>query len=120
MPFGPDTIKQLTRELLTMQRQPLKACGWETLTVDNTATGKPLASIPTNAIAADIIVESTLLTPAIRFLYCGNTITTVTSSVGLPRSNGDIITVIGRENLENFRAIQVAAGTHSLSIQYFK
>lgn len=115
-----DQSKIYLQDILKFNKKYLRAIGWETLTVDNTAGGKSLASIPTEANYALIVVESSISTPAIRYLECGNTVTVVTSSVGIPKSNLDGFDVVGRENLLSFRAIQVGAGTHTLSIQYYK
>lgn len=118
MPFG-DESKQYLSQLLTLNRYNLKAIGWQSLTVDATSGGVAL-TVPTNATYALIVVESTITTPAIRYLECGNSVQPVTATVGIPRSNLDVLDIQGKENLINFRAIQVGAGTHSLSIQYYK
>ncbi len=121
MPFGADSSKQKLIELLQISRANLKACGWESLTVDGTVTGKPLASIPAGANYALMVVESTIAgSPAIRYLECGNTVQTISSTIGIPRSNLDAFDVVGAEQLANFRAIQVAGGTHTISVQYYR
>jgi hypothetical protein len=38
----------------------------------------------------------------------------------MSRSNLDTFDITGASNLVNFRAIQIAAGTHTLHIQYYK
>ncbi len=119
MPYAADSSKQLLRELIQISRSNLKAIGWQSLTVDATVGGVSL-TLPTNANYALIVVESTIVgSPAIRYLECGNTVQAVSTTVGIPRSNLDAFDVVGTENLTNFRAIQVAGGTHTLSIQYY-
>lgn len=120
MPFTIDNSKSYLRELLQITRSNLKAIGWQSLTVNNTAGGVSL-TVPSGATYALIVVESTIVgTPAIRYLECGNSIQAVSSTVGIPRSNLDAFDISGTENLVNFRAIQVAGGTHTLSIQYYR
>jgi hypothetical protein len=111
--------KLLLEELVKISKQNLTAIGYQKLTVDATVGGVSL-TVPTDAKYALIVVESDLTTPAIRYLECGNTVFAVTSSNGIPRSNGDAFDVQGRQNLVSFKAIQVGAGTHALNIQYYK
>ena len=112
--------KEFLETLLSYTKYNKKAIGWQSLTVDATVAGVSL-TIPANATYALIVVESTVTSGSvIRYLECGNTITTVTSTVGIPRAHLDAFDVQGAENLTNFRAIQVTAGTHQLSIQYYK
>lgn len=113
------TSKALLQSLLTITRANLVAIGWQSLTVDNTAGGVSL-TVPTNARYALIVVESTATGTAVRYLECGPGAATVTSSVGIPRSNLDAFDIQGYQNLLNFRVIQAQAGTHTLSIQYYK
>jgi len=118
MPIRGDQSKSQLSELVRISKANLIAIGWQSLTVDATAGGVAL-TVPTNARYALIVVESSIATPAIRYLECGNAVETVTSSVGIPRSNLDALDIQGYQNLVNFRAIQVGAGTHTLSIQYY-
>lgn len=114
--FG-NQSKSYLSELTKLSKYNLIACGYEQLTVANTAVG--FASIPADAKYALIEVESSISTPAIRYLELGNT-TLPTTSIGIRRSNLDAVDITGRPNLINFRAIQVVAGTHVLNIQYYK
>jgi len=111
--------KEFVSDLLTLSRYNKKAIGWQSLTVDATVGGVAL-TIPANATYALIVVESTVTSGTVlRYLEIGP-ITAVTSSVGIPRSHLDAFDIQGAENLKNFRAIQTTAGTHTLSIQYYK
>jgi len=114
-----DQSKQYLQELLKITRYNSKAIGWQSLVVDSTVGGLSL-TVPIDATYALVVVESTATGTAIRYLECGNSVTTVTSTIGIPRSNLDAFDIQGKENLVNFRAIQAQAGTHTLSIQYYK
>ena len=118
MPLA-DNNKLYTEELVKLARKSLKAIGWQSLTVDATSGGVSL-TIPSGAIYAFMVVESSATGTAIRYLECGNSVQAVSTTVGIPRSNLDVFDVQGSENLINFRAIQAQAGTHTLSIQYYK
>ncbi len=89
--------------------------GYQQLTVAGTAVQ---LTIPEDSNRAIIIVESTINAPsfAIRFLEDG----TPTSLSGMPRCTGEAFEITGAQNLAKFKAIQVAAGTHKLNIQYYK
>lgn len=112
-----DQSKQYTSELVNLTKKNLVACGYENLAVGGTAVS--LANLPAEAQYALIVVESTIATSAIRYLELGSK-TLPTSTVGIPRSNGDAFDVTGYTNLTNFRAIQLSAGTHNLCVQYYK
>lgn len=111
-----DNSKSLLAELIKITRYNLKAVGYESLTVAGTAV--KLVSIPDNANYALITVESDLTTPAIRYLELGDQ-ALPTATDGIARSNSDAFDVQGKENLINFRVIQVGAGTHSVKVQYY-
>jgi len=113
----PDNSKSYLQDLIRLTRYNLIACGFEKLLVSNTVVG--LASIPDDAKYAIIQIESSISTPSIRYLELGNT-TLPTTTVGISRSNLDIMDVHGYQNLVNFRAIQISAGVHNLNIQYYR
>lgn len=112
MPYA-DQSKQYLKDLLALTRANLVACGYEKLTVAGTAVS---LTIPTEAKYALIVVQSSITTPAIRYLEYG----TPTATDGIPRSDLDAFDVQGYQNLLNFKAIQVSGGTHTLHIQYYK
>ncbi len=113
-----DQSKTYIQQLVNLTKKNLLAIGWETLVIDNTV--KKLISIPTDATYALVVVESTITTPAIRYLELGGAGTQPSTTVGIPRSNLDAFDIQGAENIRNFRATRIAAGTHSVSVQYYK
>lgn len=115
MQFG-NQSKSYLDQILRQQRYNLTAIGYQQLTVGAEAVA---LTVPEGATYALIEVESDLTTPAIRYLELGAA-TLPTASTGIRRSNLDGVDVTGRPNLENFRAIQVAGGTHKLNIVYYK
>lgn len=77
---------------------------------------------PTTAVSALLIVEaditSTRFNRVIRFKENG-TLPTITSGFGL--GDNDAYTIIGKQNLNNFRAIGMETGKkHILRIQYYQ
>jgi len=113
------TERSYLSSLLTLNKANLIAIGFQSLTVDSTAAGVSL-TVPDNAKYALIVTESTATGTAVRYLECGPGAATVTSAVGIPRSNLDAFDIQGYQNLINFRAIQAQSGTHQLSVQYYK
>jgi len=116
MPFGSDQSKTLLRELIQITRYNLVALDYQKLTVAGTAVQ---LTVPAGARYALIVLQSSITTPAIRYLELGDK-TLPTATDGIPRSDLDALDVQGYQNLVNFRAIQVGAGTHTLHIQYYK
>lgn len=119
MPIRSDQSKSYLNELVKLSKSDLVSIGYQKLTVDGTVGGVGL-TIPTNARYALVVAESTISTTAIRCLECGNTIQAVSAGTGIPIVTGDRFDIQGTQNLSNFRAIQEAAGTHYLHIQYYK
>ncbi len=114
-----DQSKQYLSELLQITKANLVACGFQKLTVDGTVGGVSL-TVPSNARYALCVVESTITSgPAIRYLELGG-VTPPTASNGIPRANYELFDLQGYQNMVNFRAIQFAAGTHSIQVQYYK
>lgn len=107
--------KFLLQELVNLTRRSYLAIGYEKLTVDGTV--KALASIPTDAVYADIQLESSIATPAIRYKIDGST---VSATDGMFLLTGSQIDISSRENINRFRTTQVGAGTHTLHITYYK
>lgn len=108
-----DSSKQYLQDLLKITNYNPVAIGYQKLTVAGTAVG---LTVPADSRYAVITVETTA---TIRYLELGAS-TLPTSTDGLPKSNLDVFDVLGYSNLINFRAIQTAAGTHTLHIQYYK
>ncbi len=113
--FG-DQSKEYLKQLLQLTRYNLVACGYQKLTVAGTAVQ---LTVPTDTRYAIVVVQSSITTPAIRYLELGGG-TLPTATDGIPRSELDAFDIQGAQNLANFRAIQVGAGTHTLHIQYYK
>ena len=98
----------------------LKAYAKETLTVAATAVGFTAATY--NAGRSDsagarlneaiFIVE----TAQIRYWMNGDD---PTASVGLLGEIGDVITLVGRHDIENFKAIRTGSTSATLSAQFF-
>jgi len=57
----------------------------------------------------------TVETTRIRYLYSGDT---PTSSVGHLASPGDVITLIGKSNIQNFKAIRADSSDSKITITY--
>jgi hypothetical protein len=115
-----DQSKIYIQDLVRLNKYNLTAIGYQKLTVDNTSGGVAL-TVPADATYALMELESSVTTGiVIRYLECGKTIYTVTTTDGIGRAHLDAFDVHGAHNLNNFRAIQAQAGTHTLHIQYYK
>ncbi len=108
-----DQSKDYLKELLQLTRYNMIACGYQKLTVDGTVKS---LTIPTGARYALCVLQSSITTPAIRYLEYG----TPSATDGIPRSDLDAFDIQGAQNLANFKVTQVGAGTHTLHIQYYK
>lgn len=109
------TIDELYTALVN---RGFRSCGKEQLTVAGTAVG--LASIPSAAIGAICVVESTVtdsIEIVIRYLENGDT---PTSGVGMPCNHLTSFTISSASDLAKFKAIQAQAGTHKINVEYFK
>lgn len=108
-----DITKDYLKELLQLTRYNMVACGYQKLTVDGTVKS---LTIPTGARYALCVLQSSIATPAVRYLEYG----TPSSTDGIPRSDLDAFDIQGAQNLTNFKVTQIGAGTHTLHIQYYK
>lgn len=108
--------KSYLSDLVRISRYNLLAVGYQQLTVAGTAVS---LTVPADAKYALLTVESSISTPAIRYLELGDK-TLPTATIGMSRTTLDTFDITGTPNLVNFRAIQIAAGTHTLHIQYYK
>ena len=113
--FG-NQSKSFLAELVRLNKYNLLAFSYQKLTVSSSVVS---LTVPADAKYALISVESSITTPAIRYLEIGDK-TPPSATDGIVRSNLDAFDVTGYPNLINFRAIQVGAGTHTLHIQYYK
>lgn len=93
----------------------VKSFGYEQIAVDNTVKG---LTIPEGAKYAICVLESDASGTVARMLQ--NTGTTVSSTVGLPISNGTIFEIFDYANLNGFRITETASHTTKLNVEYFK
>jgi len=112
-----DQSKIYLARQLQAQLNGFKAFSYQQLTVAGSVVN---LTVPAGAKYALIIVESTIATTCIRYLEFGGTGTAVSAGVGMPVSNGSVFDITDAQNLAGFQAIQEAAGTHKLNIQYYK
>lgn len=110
--------KSYLSDLVRLTKYNLIAVGYEQVAVTSTTIAASL-NVPTDAKYALIEIESSLSTPAIRYLELGNK-TLPTAITGIRRSNLDALDITGYPNLMNFRVVQIAAGTTVLNVQYYK
>lgn len=113
--FG-NQSKSYLEKLVTQGFNNPKAIGYEKLSVGGTAVS---LSPPAGTTYCDISLESSNTTSvAVRYLMLGDK-TLPTSTDGKPLSNSLEFDILDYQNIINFRAIQTAAGTHTLHIQYY-
>ncbi len=109
------TIENFLRQIKQSALNSFKACGYEAITVNNTI--KRL-TVPTDAKYALMKLVSTATGNAANYLETGSV--AVTTSVGMPISDGTVFDVTDTQNLASFQIIQSQAGTHTLHVQYYK
>lgn len=106
---------------------PLKARAHASLTVDATAGGvgfaaanlasRPTVNDPYDPVRHISEVFCTLETAQIRYTLDG---TAPTTSVGHLLEVGDTLTIQGRDNIVNFRAIRTGATSGTMMITFFR
>ena len=111
-----DQSKSYLSELVSLSKRNLVAIGYQKITITGSVSS---FTVPADAKYALCVLESTATGVAVRYLELGD-LTLPTTTIGLPRSNGDSFDVQGAQNLTNFRATQAQAGTHSLNVVYYK
>jgi hypothetical protein len=88
----------------------------EVLTITTGSLG--LANIPVDATHAEIQVESTNTSDAVRYWYNGSA---PTASVGMKQGDGAYIEITNAENIRKFRIIKgTGGGTTQINVLYFK
>ena len=112
--FGNQSKSYLAAILKSWVNSP-KAYSYEKITVDGSV--KQL-TVPADAIFAELMLESDLLSPTVatRYMFKGDP----SSTDGMGLINLDKISVSEKENLINFKITQAAAGTHTLHVTYYK
>lgn len=114
MSFLTDNSKTYLRELVRQGLNHLEAFAYEKITVTGTAQS---LTVPANAKSAVLTLVSTVTaTPAIMVRY--DAVPTATD--GMPYYNTNRWVVDDAKNLINFKAIQYAAGTHTLYVEYYR
>lgn len=113
--FGTQNIWYL-EQLVKATKNSFNALSFEAITVDGTVKS---LTVPTKATYALITVESSATGAAVRFLELGGAGTQPTTTVGIPRSAGDVFNIYNTSNLTNFRITQAQAGTHTINVQYY-
>lgn len=93
-----------------------QAIGYQQLTVAGSVVQM---TIPSGANYALLVVESTIAAPSIAIRYTENG-TTPAAGTGMPKGNTDAFEILSYQNIQNFKAIQEAVGTHKLNITYYK
>ena len=92
--------------------RPVPIATRQRLTVDDSAGGRVLPSIPAGAVAAVCRLE----TEQVRFTLDG---TAPTSSAGKTLEVGELLTLDSREELTGFLAIRTGGSSGVLDIDYF-
>jgi hypothetical protein len=113
--FG-NKSKSYLEQLVRQGNNAPQALSYQKLTVAGTAV---LLTVPATATYCEIEVESSITGRAVRYLSLGAS-SLPTSTDGLSGRDGDKFDILTYSNMLNFRAIQVAGGTHTLHIQYYK
>ena len=111
-----DQSNSYLSELVSLNKRNLVAIGYQKITITGSVSS---FTVPTDAKYALCVLESSATGVAVRYLELGG-LTLPTTTIGLPRSNGDSFDVQGAQNLTNFRATQAQGGTHSLNVVYYK
>lgn len=112
--FG-NQSKSYLDQLLKQNLNSFKAFAYEKVTVTGAVT---TLTVPDTAKYAEIRLESSNTTSvAVRYLITGEI---PTATDGMALNNLDLFDLTDYQNLVNFKAIQTAAGTHTLHVQYYK
>lgn len=114
MEFGNQEKSYLSR-ILRGSLNSFKAFSYEAITVNNTI--KTL-TIPSGAKYALMKFVSDATGNAANYLETGSV--PVSTTVGIPISDGTVFDVTDAQNLVAFQIIQSQAGTHTLHVQYYK
>ena len=109
-----DQSKDYLKKLVDTNNKYYIAIGYQKLTVAGSVVS---LTIPVGTTYAEIRFESSITTEAVRYRIDGGL---PTSTDGMLLMALDVFDITGPENLRNFKAIQVAAGTHILHITYYK
>lgn len=110
-------IDDLLRKIYSKITTENDAIAHEVLTLSTTSVFS--LTPPPQAKYALCVVEEVGATGSakiLRYLLDGSNPTT---SVGIPRGDMDVFDISGWSNIRNFRAIKIAGGNHTITVQYF-
>lgn len=110
-----DNIKSYLKALLSDSKNSFKSFAHEEITVDGTVKS---LTIPSGSLYARMVFQSSIATPAARYLQ--NKSVAVSTTVGLPLLDMTVFEIIDFSNLNGFQITQIAAGTHTLQVEYFR
>lgn len=117
MEFFGNQSKSYLLDLRTNALNSFKAFAYQKVSVAGTAIG---LTVPDGTKYCEIKFISTINTTfAVMYLNLG-TAQLPTATDGLPLDHGTFFDITDYENINNFRAIQTAAGTHTLYVQYYR
>lgn len=95
---------------------PGKCIGYEQITIGSNVEKLNLTNLKSTPRYAILYLESDATGIAIRYRIDGGIPTT---SVGMPKENGDGWDVISTEDLSRLQIIQAQSGNHILNIEYY-
>lgn len=110
-----DNSKTYLKALLSASQNSFKAFAYEAITVDGTVKS---LTIPEGSLYARLIFQSSISTPAARYLQ--NKSVAVSTTVGLPLLDMTVFEIIDFANLNGFQITQISAATNILHVEYFR
>ena len=110
-----DNSKSYLRAILSGNLNSPKAFAYEAIIVDGTVKS---LTIPSGSLYARMIFQSSIATPAARYLQ--NKSVAVSTTVGLPLLDMTVFEVIDFANLNGFQITQISAATSVLHVEYFR
>lgn len=113
--FGNQSKSYLSK-LVRHSDNGFKAFAYENLSISSAAVFTP--TIPAGTKYMEIRTESTVTASVpLRYLITGGIPTAVN---GMALNHLDMLDFTDYQNIQNFKVIRTAAGTHNLHIQYYK
>lgn len=112
--FG-NQSKSYLFNLLKNALNSFKSIGYERITVDGTVKN---LTIPAESKYALLVLESNGTGFVARCLQ--NLGTTVTTTTGMPISNGSVIDITDMQNLVGFQITEISSNTTYLHVEYYK
>lgn len=113
--FGNQSKSYLSK-LVRHSDNGFKAFSYEKLSISSAAVFTP--TIPDGTRYMEVRAESSVTASVpLRFLITG---ANPTATDGMALNHLDFIDITDAQNIQNFKVIRTAAGTHTLHIQYYK